>query len=93
MLNSLPVPLEVTSVVYGLILFNFRGTADEMPKNELVTFQNLRPPHKKMLLLTATASLLWIAVPVAGSHWTKKWIYLCLQTEQMYCKFGAPNLN
>ena len=26
-------------------------------------------------------------------HWTKKWIYLCLQTEQMYCKFGAPNLN
>ena len=27
------------------------------------------------------------------NHWTKKWIYLCLQTEQMYCKFGAPNLN
>ena len=33
--------------------------------NSLVTFQ--RPPYKKMLPTTATVSLLWIIVPVAGS--------------------------
>ena len=38
-----------------------------MPKNGLVTLQNLRPPHEKMLILTATVSLLWIIVPVADS--------------------------
>ena len=29
----------------------------------------------------------------ADDHWTKKWIYPCLQTEQMYSKFRAPYLN
>ena len=38
-----------------------------MAKKGLETFQNLRPPHEKMLLLTATVSLLWIIVPVADS--------------------------
>ena len=62
--------------VYGLILFNFRGVADEMPKNEFVTFENLRPLHKKMLLLTATASFLWIIVPVAGSEAVKGVLFI-----------------
>ena len=26
-------------------------------------------------------------------HWTKKWIYTCLQTKQMYSKFRARYLN
>ena len=63
-------------MVYALILFNFRGTPTRCPKNELVTFQNLRPPHKKMLLLTATASQLWIIVPVAGSEAVKGALFI-----------------
>ncbi|XP_067050758.1 uncharacterized protein [Acropora muricata] len=41
-----------------------------MPKNELLTFENLQAPpilFEKMLLLTAIVSLLWIIAPVAGS--------------------------
>ena len=42
-----------------------------MPTDELVTFENLQAPqillYEKMLLLTASVSLLWIIVPVAGS--------------------------
>ena len=62
---------KVKVTITGKRLISFCGAAEGMPKNELVTFENLRAPqmffYEKMLLLTATVSLLWIIVPVAHS--------------------------
>ena len=61
---------KVKVIITGKTLMSFWGAADGMPKNELLTFENLQAPpifFEKMLLLTAIVSLLWIIAPVAGS--------------------------
>ena len=62
---------KVKVTITGKTPISFCGAADRMPKNELVTFENLQAPqillYEKMLLLTASVSLLWIIFPVAGS--------------------------
>ena len=56
---------KVKVTITGKTPISFCGAADGMRKNELVEFQILL--YEKMLLLTASVSLLWIIVPVAGS--------------------------
>ena len=62
---------KVKVTITGNTPIRFWRAADGMPTDELVTFENLQAPqillYEKMLLLTASVSLLWIIVPVAGS--------------------------
>ena len=61
---------KVKVTITGKTPISFWGAADGIPKNELLKFENLQAPpilFKKMLILTAIVSLLWIIAPVAGS--------------------------
>ena len=62
---------KVKVTITGKTPISFCRATGGMRKNELEEFENLQAPqillYEKMLLLTASVSLLWIIVPVAGS--------------------------